>query len=70
MHSALQALGVHAQHIDVVWRTMLWVCGFMYLIVIVFLVHAIWRRRESRSDTPRGMSSPTARSSMQPTSRR
>ncbi|HET9446602.1 MAG TPA: cytochrome c oxidase subunit II, partial [Steroidobacteraceae bacterium] len=45
MHSALQALGVHAQHIDLVWRTMLWVCGFMYLLVIAFLVHAIWRRR-------------------------
>jgi cytochrome c oxidase subunit II len=45
MHSALQALGVHAQHIDVVWRTMLWVCGFMYLLVIAFLLHAIWRRR-------------------------
>jgi cytochrome c oxidase subunit 2 len=56
MHSTLQALGVHAQHIDVVWRTMLWVCGFMYLLVIAFLVHAIWRRRQGRSDTPRGMS--------------
>jgi cytochrome c oxidase subunit II len=57
MHSVLQALGIHAQHIDVVWRTMLWVCGFMYLIVIAFLIHAIWRRRqEGRSDTPRGMS--------------
>jgi cytochrome c oxidase subunit 2 len=56
MHSALQALGVHAQHIDMVWRTMLWVCGFMYVIVIAFLVHAIWRRREGRSDTSRDMS--------------
>jgi cytochrome c oxidase subunit II len=56
MHSALQALGVHAQHISVVWNAMLWVCGFMYLIVIAFLVHALWRRRTGRSDTPRGMS--------------
>ena len=56
MHSALQALGVHAQHISVVWYAMLWVCGLMYLLVIAFLVHAIWRRREGRSDTPRGMS--------------
>ena len=56
MHSALQALGVHAQHIEAMWHTMLWVCGVMYLIVIAFLVHAIWRRRESRSDTSRGMS--------------
>jgi cytochrome c oxidase subunit 2 len=56
MHSALQALGVHAQHISVVWNAMLWVCGLMYLIVIAFLVHALWRRRTGRSDTPRGMS--------------
>jgi cytochrome c oxidase subunit II len=45
MHSALQALGIHAQHIDVVWRTMLWVCGFMYLLVMAFLIFAIGRRR-------------------------
>jgi cytochrome c oxidase subunit 2 len=56
MHSVLQALGVHAQHISLVWNAMLWVCGFMYLIVIAFLVHALWRRRTGRSDTPRGMS--------------
>jgi cytochrome c oxidase subunit II len=56
MHSALQALGVHAQHISVVWHAMLWVCGIMYLLVIAFLVHAIWRRRDGRQDTPRGMS--------------
>jgi cytochrome c oxidase subunit 2 len=56
MHSVLQALGVHAQHISLVWNAMLWVCGFMYLIVIAFLVHALWRRRTRRSDTPRGMS--------------
>jgi cytochrome c oxidase subunit 2 len=24
---------------------MLWVCGFMYLIVVAFLIHAIWRHR-------------------------
>src|SRR4030095_9791722 len=47
MHSALQAFGVHAQHIDVVWRTMLWVCGFMYLLVMAFLILAIWRRRRN-----------------------
>jgi cytochrome c oxidase subunit 2 len=47
MHSVLQALGIHSQHIDVVWRTMLWVCGLMYVLVIAFLILAIWRRRES-----------------------
>jgi cytochrome c oxidase subunit 2 len=56
MHSALQALGIHAQHIDFVWRTMLWVCGFMYLLVIAFLIHAIWRRHDSRPESARGMS--------------
>jgi cytochrome c oxidase subunit 2 len=53
MHSALQALGVHAQHIDLVWRTMLWICGLMYLLVIAFLIHAIRRRRDSQSVAPR-----------------
>jgi cytochrome c oxidase subunit II len=56
MHSALQALGVHAQHIDLVWRTMLWVCGFMYLLVIAFLLRAIWRGRRLQTDSSRPMS--------------
>src|SRR5688572_14361876 len=49
MHSALQPLGLHAQHIDIVWRTMLWVCGFMYLLVMAFLIFAIWRHRRADS---------------------
>jgi cytochrome c oxidase subunit 2 len=53
MHSALQALGVHAQHIDLGWRTMLWICGLMYLLVIAFLIDAIRRRRDSQSVAPR-----------------
>ena len=44
MHSVLQPLGVHAQHIALIWHTMLWVCGCMYLLVIAFLLHAIVRR--------------------------
>jgi cytochrome c oxidase subunit II len=52
MHSVLQALGVHAQHIEFVWHTMLWVCGSMYIIVIAFLMHAIWRRqRDSQPES-------------------
>ncbi len=50
MHSALQPLGLHAQHIDIVWRTMLWVCGFMYLLVMAFLIFAIWRHRRGHSN--------------------
>jgi cytochrome c oxidase subunit II len=49
MHSALQPLGLHAQHIDIVWRTMLWVCGVMYLLVMAFLIFAIWRQRRGHS---------------------
>jgi cytochrome c oxidase subunit 2 len=52
MHSALQALGVHAQHIEFVWHTMLWVCGTMYLIVIAFLIHAISRRQRASQSEP------------------
>jgi cytochrome c oxidase subunit 2 len=52
MHSTLQALGIHAQHIEFMWRTMLWVCSFMYLLVITFLIHAIWRRRDSTTMSP------------------
>jgi cytochrome c oxidase subunit 2 len=58
MHSALQPFGLHAQDIDVVWHTMLWVCGFMYLLVMAFLIFAIRRRRrdsdyvEPRADSP------------------
>src|SRR5688572_5302577 len=52
MHSALQPLGVHAQHLDVMWHTMLWVCGFMYLLVLAFLGHAVWRRRQEVESAP------------------
>lgn len=45
LHSILEPLGVHAQHIDVVWDTMLWVCAIMYAIVLVFFALALLRRR-------------------------
>ncbi len=65
MHSALQALGIHAQHIDVVWRTMLWVCGLMYVLVIAFLILAISRhRRASDSVEPQNDSSQVRRMSI------
>ena len=32
--------------IDVVWQAMLWVCGLMYLLVLLFLAHALIRKRE------------------------
>jgi cytochrome c oxidase subunit II len=44
LHSITEALGVHAQHIDRLWHVMLWVCGFMYLLVLGFLAMALIRR--------------------------
>jgi cytochrome c oxidase subunit 2 len=43
LHSALQPLGLHAQSIDIVWHTMLWVCGFMYVLVMAWLIAALVR---------------------------
>ncbi len=53
LHSVLEPLGVHAQHIDVIWRTMLWVCGFMYVLVLAFLFLAMFRRRRDEADAQR-----------------
>jgi cytochrome c oxidase subunit 2 len=44
LHSALQPLGAHAQAIDVMWHTMLWVCGLMYVLVLGFLLVALLRK--------------------------
>jgi cytochrome c oxidase subunit 2 len=35
-----------ARDIDVIWRAMLAVCGVMYLLVMAFLVWALWRVRQ------------------------
>jgi cytochrome c oxidase subunit II len=63
MHSIGTAVGTHAQHIDSLWHTMLWVCGVMYVLVIGFLVLALirhGRRRDAddptRADQERGLS--------------
>jgi cytochrome c oxidase subunit II len=44
MHSIGEAMGSHAQHIDSLWHVMMWVCGFMFLLVIGFLLLALFRR--------------------------
>jgi cytochrome c oxidase subunit 2 len=36
-----------ARDIDMVWRTMLVVCGIMYLLVMAFLAWALWRARRT-----------------------
>lgn len=41
----LDPAGEQAQEIDVVWRTMLAVCGFMYALVLAFLGWALVRAR-------------------------
>jgi cytochrome c oxidase subunit 2 len=58
LHSALEPLGVHAQDIAVVWNTMLWVCGFMYLLVIAWLIAALVRGSQegSKDEHRRGLS--------------
>jgi cytochrome c oxidase subunit 2 len=47
VQTMLDPAGEQARSIDVIWRAMLWVCGFMYLLVIVFLGWAIWRARRA-----------------------
>jgi cytochrome c oxidase subunit II len=44
LHSITDAMGVHAQHIESLWHAMLWVCGIMYVLVLGFLVVALFRR--------------------------
>jgi len=57
LHSALAPAGAHAQHIDSMWQLMLWVCSAMYLLVILFLIAALIRRRRGEgSDGTRGLS--------------
>jgi cytochrome c oxidase subunit 2 len=51
LHSITDAMGVHAEHIDSLWHAMLWVCGFMYLLVLGFLVFALLRRGQRRDET-------------------
>jgi cytochrome c oxidase subunit 2 len=50
MHSIGEAMGVHARHIDALWHAMLWVCGFMYVLVLGFLVLALLRRGRRRDE--------------------
>jgi cytochrome c oxidase subunit 2 len=41
----LDPAGDQARDIDVVWKTMLVVCGVMYVLVLGFLAWALWRAR-------------------------
>jgi cytochrome c oxidase subunit II len=46
----LDPAGEQAQEIDVVWRVMLVVCGFMYALVLIFLLWALVRARRPLGD--------------------
>ena len=54
VQTTLDPAGKQAQDIDLVWRTMLVVCGIMYVLVLGFLAWALWRARGKRrlDDTP------------------
>ena len=46
-HSALKTAGFHADRIGVMWNTLLGVCGFMYALVLIFLIAAVIRGRRA-----------------------
>lgn len=61
--AALDPAGDQAASIGILWTLMLWVCGFMYLLVLIFLGHALWRARHVLSTEPvsHGAESPAER---------
>jgi cytochrome c oxidase subunit 2 len=48
VQTMLDPAAKQAADIDVIWRVMLGVCGFMYLLVLGFLGWALWRARAKR----------------------
>jgi cytochrome c oxidase subunit 2 len=48
VQNALDVSGAHAQEIHRLWTAMLWVCGMMYGLVIIFLAIAVLRARRPR----------------------
>ncbi len=57
----LDPAGEQAQEIDVIWRTMLIVCGFMYVLVLLFLAWALVRARRVASTAPASGHTPNER---------
>jgi heme/copper-type cytochrome/quinol oxidase subunit 2 len=43
--SALDPAGDQAMRTESLWTLMLWICGVMYLLVLLFLAASIWRVR-------------------------
>ena len=50
--SALDPAGDQAAATADMWTLLLWVCGFIYLLVLGFLAAAIWRKRGALSEEP------------------
>jgi cytochrome c oxidase subunit 2 len=50
--AALDPAGDQAAMIGGLWTLMVWVCGFMYLLVLIFLGHALWKSRRVLSTEP------------------
>jgi cytochrome c oxidase subunit 2 len=61
--NALDVAGDQAALIGDLWTLMLWICGFMYLLVLIFLGHALWRARHVLAAEPltHGTQSPAER---------
>jgi cytochrome c oxidase subunit 2 len=62
--SALDPAGDQAMRTESLWTLMLWICGVMYLLVLLFLAASIWRVRRRLVGPPlsQGQASPVERS--------
>lgn len=52
MQAALDPAGDQAASIGGLWTLMLWICGFMYALVLTFLGHSLWRARHVLAAQP------------------
>ena len=50
--NVLDPAGDQAAHTKDIWRLMLWVCGGMYALVMIFLGAALWRARRALAGPP------------------
>jgi cytochrome c oxidase subunit 2 len=48
-HSVLDTAGLQSAHIHTMWNVLMYVCGSMYVFVVVFLVWALLRARRARA---------------------
>ena len=63
IQNVLDPAGDQAAHTKDIWRLMLWVCGVMYALVLIFLGAALWRARRALAGPPlaEGFESPAER---------